>query len=97
MSYSFAVCGSTKAETLTKLGEELDNVVLQQPVHSADRQQAYAAAEAFLEIIPPTEGHDFYISVSGSIGWLGEHINITSASVNVSASLVTKEAAGAAA
>ena len=98
MSYSFAVRGTTKAEALTKLGQELDKVVVAQPIHSADRQQAYAAAEAFLEIIPPTEGQDFYISVSGSVGWTGDGNSrvITSAGVSVSASLTTKEVAAAA-
>jgi hypothetical protein len=96
MSYSFSARGATKAEVIGKVSAELDKVVASQPIHSADRAQAQAAAEAFVAIIPANdEGKDFYVSVSGSVGWrgnLGVDSIITSASVNVSASLIAKEA-----
>lgn len=93
MSYSFSVRGATKAEIIGKVAAEFDKVVASQPVHSADRAHAQACAEAFLGFIPDDPGgQDFYISVSGSVGWngtLGAHV-LTSAGVNVSASLVNK-------
>src|SRR6266566_4997251 len=96
MSYSFSARGATKAEVMQKVTVELDKVVANQSSHSADRAQAQAAAEAFLGVIPADAGDkDFYISVSGSVGWNGllgaaDYV-VTSASVNVSACLVAKE------
>jgi len=98
MSYSFSVRGATKAEVIEKIGAELNKVVLSQPIHAADRVQAQAAAEAFLGVIPgKSDNQDFYISVSGSVGWNGilgtaDQV-LTSAGVSVSANLVAKEAA----
>ena len=96
MSYSFSVRGATKAEAIEKVAAELNKVVASQPIHAADSVQAQAAAEAFLNVIPSNvDGEGFYVSVSGSVGWSGNlgtpECTITSASVNVSASLITKE------
>jgi regulator of protease activity HflC (stomatin/prohibitin superfamily) len=93
MSYSFGVRAATKAEVAEKIAAELDKVVAAQPVHAADRAQAQAAAEAFLGILPekPTD-QDFYVSVSGSVSWKADKV-LTSAGVNISASLSAKEKA----
>ena len=96
MSYSFGVRGATKAEVIANVSAELDKVIASQPIHSLDRAQAQAAAEAFVNVIPDNPDKDFYVSVSGSLGWdgiLGESVPVivTSASVNVSASLVAKD------
>lgn len=92
MSYSFSARGVTKAEVLTKVSDELDKIVASQPVHQADRYQAQAAVEAFLEILPSNpDGKEFSVSVSGSVGWSGSDDAdrvITVVGVNVSASLV---------
>jgi hypothetical protein len=97
MSYSFSVRAATKAEALIKIENELGNVVTAQPIHAADREQAYAAAEAFLEIVPDDDSKDFQVSVHGSVGWTGEGDAqvITAAGVGVSVHLVPKEAAAA--
>lgn len=92
MSYSFSVRGPTKAEVIEKAKAKLDEVVASQPAHVADRAQALAAVEAFLEIVPAAEGKEFSVSVNGSVGWTGEigsaeHV-ITGAGVGVSVSLV---------
>ena len=96
MSYSFSARGATEAETMKKVDAELDKVVASQPVHEADRMQARAAAMAFLNVLPdPSDKQEFYVSVSGSVGWSGTlgaaDQALTSASVNVGASLVAKE------
>ena len=95
MSYSFSARGATKAEVTKKISAELDKIVVAQPVHSADRAQAQAVAEAFLALIPANaDGKDFYVSVSGSVGCYGTDPSVvTSAGVNVSASLTAKEKA----
>lgn len=70
MSYSFYVRAATKADVIAKVVAELDKVVANQPVHSADYAQAKASAEAFLGILPEAnDKQDFYVSVSGSVGW----------------------------
>ncbi len=97
MSYSFGVRGATKDEVMAKVAAELDQVVSNQSMHSADRAQAEAAAKAFVDVVPDgDDDKEFYVSVSGSVGWrgtLGVDAVITSSSVNVSVSLVAKEAA----
>jgi hypothetical protein len=95
MSYSFTVCGPTKADVLAKIDAELTKVEASQPMHSNDRQQAYAAAEAFLEIVPPSDGREYQVSIHGSIGWTqhgeGDPNIINGAGVGVSVSLVAKD------
>lgn len=97
MSYSFQKRGATKAILMAMVIAELDNVVSAQPVHVADRAQAQAAAEAFLDIVPDAdETQDYYVSVSGSVTYKWDGANnkikgVTGASINVSASLVQKE------
>ncbi len=91
MSYSFSARGATKAEVMEKVVAELDKVVAGQPIHSADRAQAQAAAEAFLGVIPEVnENQDFYVSLSGSVSWNGTDNVVTSASANVTAALIAK-------
>ena len=96
MSYSFSARGATEPEVMAKVEAELDKVVASQPIHGVDRMQARASVEAFLSILPTaTDKQDIYVSVSGSVGWSGNQgaadFAITSASVNVGASLVAKE------
>lgn len=94
MSYSVGARAATRAEVVEKIVAALDKVVENQPIHAADRAQAQAAAEAFLGVIPDAnENQEFALSVSGSVSWSGSGADsvITSASVNVSASLVAKE------
>lgn len=92
MSYSFNVRAENRASVLEKIGAELDNVVSGQPMHSNDREQAFAAAKAFVELLPETkEGHVISVSMHGSVGWTQGHDEapneITGAGVGVSASL----------
>ena len=92
MSYSFSARGATKAEVMQKVVAELDKVVANQSIHAADRKQAQSTAEAFLGVVRnANEQEDFYVSVSGSVSW--RDAIVTSASINVSASLVAKEKA----
>ena len=94
MSYSIGAQAATKQEALDLIFTKLTEVCAQQPVHAADTAQAFAAAEAFVAIIPePKENQDVYISLSGSVSWVSgpnQTFLVTVASVNVSANLVTK-------
>jgi L-fucose mutarotase/ribose pyranase (RbsD/FucU family) len=93
MSYAFAVRGTTKAQVMEKVSAELEKVVAQQPIHSIDRWKAYETATEFLAMVPNETGDkEFYVSVSGSLGWIEGNV-VTSACVNVQASLVAKEKA----
>lgn len=94
MSYSFSARGETKADVMKAVVVALDNVVADQPIHAADRAQAQAAVEAFLDIVPIADGKDVSVSVSGYVSWSGlageaDQV-LTSANVNVSVSLVAK-------
>lgn len=97
MSYSFHVRETSVENATSKVSEELDKVVAAQPIHTADRDAALKAVETFLSLLPGAPGQDFYVSVSGSLGWTGNLGTadqvITSASVNVSTSLVAKKQA----
>ena len=91
MSYSFNVSAATKAAAVEKVVAELDKVVAAQPVHAADRAQAQATAEAFVNIVPdPKEDQEIYVSVSGWVNWTSDLV-VTAASVNVSATVKPKE------
>lgn len=96
MSYSLSVRAATKAAALAEVIAKLDEVVKQQPVHAADRQQAEAAATVMVTVVPePTDAQDVSVSVSGSVGWSGAYPDshkLTSASISVYASLVAKDA-----
>jgi hypothetical protein len=98
MSYSFSVRAPTKEAVIEKIGAELDKVVEAQPMHKHDRNQAIAAAKAFVDILPDSaEGCEFSVSVHGSLGWNqgpdaedadAAKSRITGTSVGVSAGLV---------
>lgn len=76
---------------MTKVVAEFDKVVGYQPIHKADREQATAAARAFLSIVPDaSETQDFALTVSGWVSW-NEGLVVTAANVSVSASVVPKE------
>ena len=93
MSYSFSVRGANRAEVLEKIGLELDKVKDAQPMHVHDRDQALAAAKAFIELLPDSlAGHEIQVSMHGSVGWRQGHAEepnlITGAGVGVSAHMV---------
>lgn len=93
MSYSFSVRAASKAEALQKIAAELDKVVAAQAVHAKDRSQAMAAAEAFVGLVAePSDSQEVSVSVNGSVGWTGEEMNITGASVGVSVGVLQKTA-----
>lgn len=93
MSYSFQARGKTKEETIAVVATKLAEVVAQQPVHAADKDQALAAATAFINLLPEDGEKDISVSVSGSLGWkdLPAEQNITSAQVSTYAGLVKRE------
>lgn len=91
MSYSFSVRALSRAALAAAISDKLDEVVVHQPIHSRDRGQAQAAAEAFASLVgEPPEGHDFMATVSGYLSWQhgdhadGSEIKLTGASVSVS-------------
>ena len=94
MSYSFGVIKPTKEEAIEAVAVELDKVVATQPIHALDRDQALAAAGAFVRMLPDDPAKDVNVSVSGSVSWQGVYPDshtISGANVSVSASLWTRE------
>lgn len=91
MSYSFTARGATKEDVLKHVTEQFDQIIVAQPKHAADREQAYNAAEWFLSIMPEAADQDYSLSLNGSLGW-NDDGTITGAAVGVSVRLVPKEA-----
>jgi len=94
MSYSFNVKAASKAEAKLKIAAELDKVVASQSVHAKDRDQAQAAAHAFVDVLDDDEAKDVSVSVNGwlSGNWAGNDLaSFTGACVGVTASLVAKQ------
>lgn len=89
MSYSFQVRGATKAEALGKVKAELDKVVLAQPIHTTDKQQAFATAESFVALLADDADYDVCVSVHGSV--MVADGKLTNSGVGVSAWFVARE------
>jgi len=95
MSYSFGVKAANKADAKAKIVIEFDKVVAQQGVHTKDRDQAQAAANAFVDLLDDDDTKDINVSMSGSLSgsWSGSNLtSFTGANVSVSAYLVDKVA-----
>lgn len=92
MSYSFTVHAASKAEALDLVEAEFEKVVQSQPVHAADKEQAQAAAAAFIELMPDDADKDVHVTVNGSIAWTGlnDDPSFTAASCSVSAWLMQR-------
>jgi hypothetical protein len=90
MSYSFIVRAANKAEAKQLVSDELQKVVDAQPTHKADRAQAQAVAEAFIDVLEDDETKSVQVNVHGSVAWIGvtDDPSFTSASVGVTASLI---------
>lgn len=91
MSYSFNVRGATKAEVSEKVEAELTKVVVSQPVHTADRDQAEAAVNSMVGLLRDDDAQDISVTVSGSC-WVVEG-GLNSVGLNISASLAAKQSA----
>ena len=95
MSYSFNVRAATVALAMAAISTKLDEVVASQPVHEADKDQALAAAETFLALVPAKEDHDYSVSVNGSVITIDGVLTQASVGVNVGLIAVPKEEATA--
>lgn len=73
MSYSISVTAANVQEAREALAAKFDEDVLKhQPVHAKDREQALAAADAFLALLgPQPENRVVAITMNGALGWDG--------------------------
>lgn len=92
MSYSFQVRGANLAAALAAAAVQFDAVVASQPNHVADRQPALDCAAAFGALLKLDDTQDVVISMSGSLSWRHGEEGNTSANVNVSTRLASREA-----
>lgn len=88
MSYSFTAFAPTRAELRSKVKTALDGIVAAQPIHAADREQAEAAANAFISLVIEDPEKDVTISMHGSV-WSTPD-GLKSAGVGVSVSQTTR-------
>lgn len=90
MSYSISGKGATKAAALEALAVAFEAIVVNQPVHAADREMALKQAEVVTAfVVEPVDGQEVYVSLSGSLGW-HEEGRFINASVNVYAHVQAK-------
>lgn len=90
MSYSFSVKAAGKALAKAAVARELDKVVETQPVHAVDRQNAGAAADAFIDTLVDDPTMDIVVNMHGSVSWRAEG-QFTAANVGVTAYLAPRE------
>lgn len=94
MSYSFNIRAATKAAAKAMVAAELDKVVNSQAVHARDRDQAQAAADAFIDTLDEDDSKDVTVAISGYLSgqWMpdGGLQIVTGASVSVNASMAAK-------
>lgn len=87
MSYSIGVVAISVQAAREALAAKFDEVVVKpQPVHAKDREQALAAADAFLALLgPQPEGFDVTVNMNGSLTWHGtEQSDFTWANFGIS-------------
>lgn len=78
MSYSFTIFASSKDKAKAMVAAKLDEVVVQQPVHRADRKQAFNAASMFIDVCEdPGPDEELTVSVHGSVTWNGDKRGLT--------------------
>lgn len=93
MSYSFQRRAATKPIVLAAVAAALDEVVAGQSVHKADRDQAMAAATAFVGVLEDNPDKDVDVSMHGSVSWSyvdGDENRICSVNCSVTASNVDR-------
>jgi|InoplaM3SPM_1038593.scaffolds.fasta_scaffold53306_1 hypothetical protein len=93
MSYSFTVKASTKSEAKSAVAAKMAEVAEQQSAHARDRDQAVAAASAFIDQLADDESKDVAVSLSGYLSWTGAQggdMRVTGATVSVGAHLVDR-------
>lgn len=71
MSYSFTVRAATRVEVKGLVQAKLAEVLDQQPAHEIDAEQAFAAACAFIDLVPEDSELYLQVSVNGSVSWSG--------------------------
>lgn len=88
MSYSFGIRAASKEAAIAAVHEEINKVVVNQPVHQLDSVSAKEAAAAFVELLAADETRDVVVNVTGSV-WVPE-TGPAQVSVSVSAQLSPK-------
>lgn len=74
MSYSVSVRAVDKDHALMEVRAKLNDVVVSQPVHENDVNQAHDAVASLLNLIGDAPDRDLSVSLAGSVS-VGERIN----------------------
>lgn len=89
MSFSFSVRGATIAAVVAAATAKMDEVVAQQPAHTADRDAVVSAADDYAEMMgEPDEGEEIMLTIHGSLSgvWDGGALTrMTASSLGVQA------------
>lgn len=95
MSYSFTIRAADKAAAKAAVAAKFDEVNASQKCHERDRQQALAAADAFIDLVADDGTQDIVVNMAGYLSGSWENsdvIWISTASISVSASLTPRQA-----
>jgi hypothetical protein len=94
MSFSFSVEDTTAEAVMEKVGQQLDEVVAQQPIHAIDHDAALDATASVIAILPePAEGEEYRASVNGSVSYTSHEDTstiVTGVSLGVSVLIAKK-------
>jgi hypothetical protein len=96
MSYSFQVKAANKPAAKAAVAAEFDKVVQSQPVHSRDKAQALANANAVIDLLGEDDSKDVSVSCNGYVRWSsgdGDTASLTTASISATANHVQRVAA----
>lgn len=92
MSYSFTVKGPTKDAVKALVAAEFEKVVAYQACHQRDKDQALAAAGAFIDLVSDDfEGRQLQAHMNGSLtgNWQGSDVTkIAGAAFSISVGLL---------
>lgn len=94
MSYSLSFRAADKAAAKATAETKFDEIVAQQPGHSADKPAALANVNAAIDLLADNDDMDVSVSMNG---WLqgtyadNQFVHVSGASINASASYTVRE------
>ena len=91
MSYSFNATSSDKDSLAVAVRDKLAEVIQSQPLHEADADQAFEAANSLIKLLSEDAARELYCSMSGSI-WKNE-AGVQSLGLNISVGFKDRAAA----
>nr|WP_316642893.1 hypothetical protein [uncultured Roseateles sp.] len=96
MSYSLSIRGASKVLAMALVAAELEKAAALSIAHQVDKEQALAAADSFVNLLPDDDSKDVVVAMSGGLSgqWSGVQLErVSGVSFSVQASLVDRPVA----